>query len=84
MEWSLRAYGEWLKEEALFELFERIRRTRRCCLYGRSISLEIGFKVSKAHAKSRVYLYLSVSLYSLCLYLSLSLSLYAYKLGCSF
>ena len=33
------------------ELFERIRRIRRYGLVGGSVSLQVGFKVSKAHAR---------------------------------
>jgi hypothetical protein len=33
------------------ELFERIRRIRRYSLVGGSVSLQVGFKVSKAHAR---------------------------------
>jgi hypothetical protein len=37
-------------------LFERIRRIRRCDLVGRSVSLGVGFEVSKALTKPRVSL----------------------------
>lgn len=33
------------------ELFERLRRIRRCGLLGGSVSLEFGFKHSKPHAR---------------------------------
>lgn len=42
------------------ELFERITRIKRCGLVGETMSLEVGFKVSKAHA--RFSFSLSVSL----------------------
>ena len=38
------------------ELFGRIRKIRICGLVGGSISLEVGFEVSKAHARPRVSL----------------------------
>lgn len=32
------------------ELFERIRRSRKCGLVGRNVPLRVGFEISKAHA----------------------------------
>ena len=55
--------GCWFEEEGSYicmlsnqeiELFERIRRIRRCGLVAGNISLGLGSKVSKAHARPRL------------------------------
>jgi hypothetical protein len=38
------------------ELFEKVRRTRRCGLVGGSVSLGVNFEVLKAHARPGVSL----------------------------
>ena len=42
-------------------LFEKIKRIRRCGLVGGSVSLGVGFEISKAHAKPRVSLLMDLS-----------------------
>ena len=41
-------------------LFERIKRIRRCGLVGGNVSTEVGFEVSKAHAKTSFMLSLDL------------------------